>query len=595
MITAAPPYNTVMPEGEPSPDARISEALILAGVTLVLLVGLLQYLDNCFVINANGLWKSVYVRMWASSPATAPVDFANLLYFPVYGLLCRLLDAFGIFVGQTWRQMALLNTVFASIGVGLIYLWIATAFRSRLIGLLAAVFYLGTGFFLALAVINEDIMPSYVWTLTGMMLGALWFGRPSPTRIVLVALVVSVGWLFEWRLMFPVVPPMLLALWLSARRWTARLRRVVLFAAGLTIVPLLLTSSLMVRGTCTRTAECLQQMFWTGKGLGTGWAGFSWVKVKLAWVGMVQSLIGGRFIGSDHWSRHLAHVLEAGVGTLLLIVLALGALRYAWKRRGEPCVVAHLIVFGGTFCAGQVFNLYSQPHDPQMQLTVMPWVILGWAVMMSLLTGQGDPLTGTHNPGPAPWRMALAAVLCLLPLVYNASVLAQGRGGDTRYLSLLARLEQHFDPAHTVFLYRGFEFEVPWKWATWSATNPGVEGLSAAPSPAPRFKWISVAETLIRHPDWSAEQQAADLRAQVDRALSLGYQVIASEIWVMPRESWVEQLVTIGDTEHIEAIHDALKRGFSGEPVLDDPVAGAHYRLTHRHEPEAGASARAAH
>ncbi|MBM4201697.1 MAG: hypothetical protein FJ189_10485, partial [Gammaproteobacteria bacterium] len=139
MITAAQPINTVSPDSHPPSRSPVSEAFMVAAVTLVLLVGLMRYLDNCFVINANGLWKSVYVRMWANSPATAPVDFANLLYFPVYGLLCRMLDVLGIFAGQTWRQMALLNTGFAAVGVGLIYLWITAAFGSRLIGLLSAV------------------------------------------------------------------------------------------------------------------------------------------------------------------------------------------------------------------------------------------------------------------------------------------------------------------------------------------------------------------------------------------------------------------------------------------------------------------------
>jgi len=583
MITAAQPINTVSPDSHPPSRSPVSEAFMVAAVTLVLLVGLMRYLDNCFVINANGLWKSVYVRMWANSPATAPVDFANLLYFPVYGLLCRMLDVLGIFAGQTWRQMALLNTGFAAVGVGLIYLWITAAFGSRLIGLLSAVFYLGTGFFLALAVINEDIMPSYVWMLTGMMLAAQWFGRPTATRIVLVALVVSVGWLFEWRLIFPVVPPMALALWLSASRWPVRLGRVLLFLAGLSVVPLMLSSSLVVRGTCNRTVECLANMFWTGKGIGTGWAGFSWVKLRLAWVGMVQSLVGGRFIGADHWYRHLAHVLEVGIGTVLLALIATAAMGYAWKRRREPCVVSHVIVFGGTFCAGQVFNLYSQPHDPQMQLTVMPWVILGWAVLMSAFLDRGAAAHSGRSASPTDSRRTLAAVvLCLLPLIYNTAVLAQGRGGDSRYLAMLARLEQRFDPAETVFLYRGFEFAAPWQWATWSATNPGVDGLAVAPSSTPRFKWISVAETLIRHPDWSPDRQAEDLRSQIDRAQALGYQVVASEIWAMPREKWVDQLITVGSADNIEAIHDGLKDRFDAELAHEDPVAGAHYRLVRR-------------
>ena len=39
-------------------------------------------------------------------------------------------------------------------------------------------------------------------------------------------------------------------------------------------------------------------------------------------------------------------------------------------------------IFGVTFVAGEVFNLYAQPQDPQMQINVMAWLTVGWAVVL---------------------------------------------------------------------------------------------------------------------------------------------------------------------------------------------------------------------
>ena len=115
--------------------------------------------------------------------------------------------------------MAVLNAVSAAIILGCIYSWISSIFKSRLIGLLAVIFYMGSGHFLMLSVINEDIMPSYLFVLIAMILASVWFGAPTIARIIVVALIFSVGWLFEWRLLFPVLPPMLFVLWITARGW----------------------------------------------------------------------------------------------------------------------------------------------------------------------------------------------------------------------------------------------------------------------------------------------------------------------------------------------------------------------------------------
>ena len=64
------------------------------------------------------------------------------------------------------------------------------------------------------------------------------------------------------------------------------------------------------------------------------------------------------------------------------LAIAVVTLRHLWRTRGEKRSWALFGIFGGTLVAGQVFNLYSQPHDPQMQINVMAWTTVGWAFVL---------------------------------------------------------------------------------------------------------------------------------------------------------------------------------------------------------------------
>ncbi|MDD1619455.1 MAG: hypothetical protein LUQ52_08215, partial [Methylococcaceae bacterium] len=301
------------------PSALITGAIMVIIATFAILLSFQLYVDNVFIVTTNGLWKSIVVRQWADNPDIVNLDLANLFYFPVYGQLTRLLDALGIFTGLTWKQMAVLNAAFGAIILGCIYYWISSIFKSRLIGLLTVLFYMGSGHFLMLSVINEDIMPSYFFVLAAMMLASVWFGAATAPRIIAVALIVSIGWLFEWRLLFPVVPPMLLTLWVSARGWKQRLAWCLEFILSLCILPLIITVWVASLSNLNFAAAIsfFGRLFWVGKGIGTGWAGFSLTKLHLTWVGIAESLIGGRCVQSGDWINYLVNIWEIFSGTLL--------------------------------------------------------------------------------------------------------------------------------------------------------------------------------------------------------------------------------------------------------------------------------------
>lgn len=563
--------------------ALIPGAIMVILVAFAILLSFQLYVDNVFIVTTNGLWKSILVRKWADNPDLVNLDLANLFYYPAYGQLTRLLDAIGVFAGLTWKQMAVLNAAFAAIILGCIYYWISSIFKSRLIGLLTVLFYLGSGHFLMLSVINEDIMPSYFFVLVAMMLASVWFGAATAPRIIAVALIVSIGWLFEWRLLFPVVPPMLLALWVSSRDWKQSFAWCLEFILGLCILPLIITIGVAILSNLNFAAATsfFGRLFWVGKGIGTGWAGFSLTKLHLAWVGIAESLIGGRCVQSADWINYLANIWEVFAGTLLALLLAGVSIRYVWQRRRDASTLAHFIIFGGTFIGGEIFNLYSQPQDPQMQLTVMPWIIPAWGVLMTLWLAPGNRILqkvpSTFNNGLIP--VISVFVFSLFPMANTVPVIVGYRGGNTQYLEVLTRLEQKFDSSKTVFLYLGFDALIPWQFANWSATWPDVDHLPPAPASNPKFKWISITDGMINYPGWTPQQQATELRRKIDLALSLGYRIVTNSLWLFPEKKWTEITGTISRPETPLAIRRMLLQTYHADEVYVDPVEGSFFEI----------------
>jgi len=565
------------------PSALISGAIMVIIVAFSILLSFQLYVDNVFIVTTNGLWKSVVVRQWADNPDLVNLDLANLLYFPVYGQLTRLLDVLGIFTGLTWKQMAVLNAAFAAIILGCIYYWISSIFKSKLIGLLTVLFYLGSGHFLMLSVINEDIMPSYFFVLVAMILASVWFGAATKPRIIVVALIFSIGWLFEWRLLFPALPPMLLALWMSARDWKQRLTWCLEFILSLCILPLIITIGFSILNSLSFVAAAafFGRLFWVGKGIGTGWAGFSLTKLHLTWVGIAESLIGGRCVQSGDWINYLANIWEVFSGTVLALILVGVSIRYVWQRRSDASILAHFIIFGGTFIGGEVFNFYSQPQDPQMQLTVMPWIIPAWGILMSLWLAPGNRILekapNIFKNEPAP--VILAMVFSLFPMINTVPVITGYRGGNAQYLEILTRLEQQFDASTTVFLYMGFDALIPWQFANWSANWPDVDHLPPAPASNPKFKWLSITDEMIKYPGRTPEQQATELHRKIDLALSLGYRVVTNNLWLFPETKWTEITGTISSPETPLAIRRMLLQTYHADEIYVDPVEGSFFEI----------------
>jgi hypothetical protein len=542
---------------------RLPAQLVLAFVlSLLVLAGLIGWLQNVHIVTGNGMYKSIQAEPWIADFAHARLDPSNYLYFPLYGASSKLLDALGILRGVAWKQFAYLNAFWASLGVVVVYGFVQRLTGSVAAAVLASLFHLGSGFFLLLATINEDIMPGYVIVLASMALAGLWFERPSYRQIGIVGALFTVGWLVEWRLIFPTLPALGLALLLSQGTLKQRLLRAVVLVV--TIVAAAGIVQQIWEGHAG--AVGLPDLLWTGKGVATGWAGLGVDKLwmMLSGVGNYLLLLGGFVdpLAAERMAGPLA------VSVLAQVAVFGVAVAMIWPRRHEPRIRAVAIVFLGTLGAGQVMNLYSQPQDPQMQINVMSWLTLAWALIVVALIAR-------------PRALAVLALLSVVPLAWNVAALARYRGGDTDALKAIAAMEKELPPEKTVFVYWGFEPIAVWQYALWSHTWDLDDGAAWEPSPSsnPRFKWIAIDAAAIRHPGWTAETDAQAIKRGIDLALDRGYRVVMSDAWAWSEAELAKQLGGLSAASHALAIHSMLHGDYDGVAVFSDPAAGTYYEL----------------
>jgi hypothetical protein len=540
--------------------AALKEAAAVVVVAFACLLGVILWLDNAQGgLTGNGIFKSLQLKPWVVAPATADLDPSNYLFFPAYGVLCRLLDLLGIWTGDPRRQMTVLNAASGALGAAIFYLLVRRLTARRDAALVAAVFHLGCAFVLFLAIVNEDIMASYTLLLASMALAGVWFAAPTARRVAVVAVLFTIAWLFEWRLLFPTLPAMLAALWLCEPRPRQRFAWIGLFLAVMLATVCLV--ALAWHG--HRGAVGPLGLLYTGKGVDSVWSGFTWKKVWWLWEGIASYLLGTGLthipvIGWDLW-RSLS-----SLSVLAIAVVALDAL---WRGRDDAQGRALAAVFGGTFLAGEVFNLYSQPNDAQMQLTVMPWLPIGWALVL-IVAGARWPRRGF---------VALAGLTAVM-VVHNIASLAPERGSDSRWAASVRLIEREADPDRTVFVLHGFDWTMLYLSLHWGRTNDSVFRVRVAPDSSLRFKWIGLINSVLDTPKLTPEEHAGALRRQIERAFDLGYDVIVSDIWTWQIGQLEKSSSTVADKATVAALYQAL-HGYQAEPAFTDPSTGPYFRL----------------
>src|SRR5437764_6501512 len=179
------------------------DTMAAALVTLLYGLSLIVWLDSVNIETTNGLWKSLQVEGWKADPDGSALDRSNYLYFPTMALLGRLLDFLGVYPDKTFKQLAVINAVAASIAVAIVHRLVWRLTSRRDLAAIAGLFQFGCGFFLVLSVGNEDIMPSFTPVLAAMAMAALWFEAPTIRQVIATAAMFTEGWLGDWRLMIP--------------------------------------------------------------------------------------------------------------------------------------------------------------------------------------------------------------------------------------------------------------------------------------------------------------------------------------------------------------------------------------------------------
>jgi hypothetical protein len=526
-----------------------------------LLIALVLWMDNAEGVTGNGAFKAMTIKQWMAEPSRAPLNNSNYLYFPLMAILCGLLDLVGVFVGDPRRQLTIINAVSAAACLCLLFVLVYRLTHSRLVSWATVLFQVAAAFFLRLAISNEDILPSYAVMFAAMVMACLWFSRPTWKNVALVAITFTLAWLMEWRLMFPVLPPMLLALLIAPGRAAERLGRIAVFLGTMLVTAKI---AMILWGAHENNVPALADLLWTGKGTETGYAGFAWSKVWLLWVGTSQYLLGGINISEVSNIKHMRS--ELLTASAVIAAVALVSLAIIWRQRSSPALQLVTVVFGGTFAAGAIFNLYSQPQDPQMQINVMSWLAVGWALMLA--------------NSPKPRTVAVAGSIAAMGLLsYNVWRSQPGRGTDTAWIGALNQLERSTDPARTVYLVHGFEPLMSKAFYYWNGKWNSLADLGTAPTSTPKFKFLTLVNGPVDRPNASPQEWMEDIERQVDRVQDLGYDVVATDAWAGSTDRFVSAMATISGPEKSAAFYQLLQSHFSRMQAFHNPMTGTLYRL----------------
>ena len=304
---------------------------------------------------------------------------------------------------------------------------------------------------------------------------------------------------------------------------------------------------------------------WTGKAVRSVWAGFTWPKVGYMWDGMVAYLLGAGVAalpgipGWDIW-RYTA--------TVWMLAVAAVALPMLWRARHDPRARALAAVFGGTFVAGRGLQPLFQPQDPQMQINVMAWLTVGWALV--LVAVRAPWRQGPRRPGGADG--GAVRLQCVEPRSRCAAWTAPGSAH-------LRDWNARPNPARTVWLMHDFDWMMVYASLHWGIAEPGTDELGPAPQATPKFEWISLTARCCAIPTGATNGRSPTCGARSIAPSTLGYDVLVVRLWDMDLPRLETAAGMVASNVRLAALRRLLHDDYVATPVFNDPVAGAIYRL----------------
>jgi len=550
--------------GEPfsTRGALIGWTLAVGVVSAALLLAAVTALDFTTNGTGNGLWKSPDVEKWMRGAPDRTFDMSAVFYFPVVGGVARVVT--GVRPGrEVWRLMADANALFGALAVTCVFLTVYQLTRRVAAGVLAALFQLGLGFFLLLATISEDIMPGYAFFLAALALLLAFARTRRGALLFLSAQGFTVSWLLHWTLI-AAGPAFVSALVLLPGGRRVRWRRAAAFC---------LSCLLLVAVASAWSGIKPHRLLFPGKGLGMGWAGFSWQKMVLCWEAMGQYVFGGGNLGSWQVALEPRNLAEAVAGWVVILAVGWLSARVFWRQRAQDAWLAAGAVLAGTLILGEAGNIYSQPQDPQMQIQPMAWLPVGFGAWIGCLA-----LTWWRRA----WR---GAVLAGVPLAFNLWSFAPGRGADSAAVAELRRVERAVE-GRALLLTHGFDQINCWSYAVWGPSRcrvVGIPGRERIKPPLSRgeFAFVMLASEMSWYPRRSAATAGRSLVDQLDAGMRAGYRVVAGPVWDMGEEELVSSLATMAGAEKARAMRRALRRNFEAAALVSTSW-GQFYELRHK-------------
>ena len=130
-----------------------------------------------------------------------------------------------------------------------------------------------------------------------------------------------------------------------------------------------------------------------------------------------------------------------------------------------------------------------------------------------------------------------------------------------------------------MFVLHDFDWVIPCGSLYRGLEEPGVDQLGPAPQARPKFKWIGFIGQLLRHSDWTIDQQTADLHREIDGALALGYDVLVVRLAHVDFDQLERETGMVASRRQLAALRDILLHNFVIESAFTDPVMGSFDRL----------------
>lgn len=357
---------------------HLSKHLVLVSVVVVFLslalhlIGL-QLVPTTVFSTTNGLWKVIEAERWLAGEGQP--NYANLLFIAVLAIItdqAHMWDLPPTDLLVYWNALSIaLAAGIVTVAVGLIVGQISIA------GVSGVAFAMSGGA-LTHSLGSEDIAGALPIISLLVLVFIVWRQSwLSTTPSLLLGMGAALLHLWEWRAALPIYVALFLLLAYSTSHQSFRLVAssilrmalawsLTLFSLAIAVVwwfRLSIPQGFGLQGIGSAAA----QLVFPGKGIGSVWGGFSNEKLYFQIIGLSEALLGGRNIQSFD-----ADVSRIAVVSIVYGLSAFGIYSLARSNTFRP---VSFFVMAVLLAAG-LLNLFSQPQDPQMQVTQLPLVFI---------------------------------------------------------------------------------------------------------------------------------------------------------------------------------------------------------------------------